>query len=548
MKLAIIHYHLNRGGVTRVIENQLLALDTVLEGEPPWDAAVLYSGRRQGWNQDLPASLKNVRLTLHEVPALDYDDQGGSAAVGRQLPEALRQIGFTPAESVLHVHNHALGKNVRLPEVLGRLAAAGFALLLQIHDFPEDFRPANYRRLRDAFAVRRGSLTPSAARGPVRRAATTQIADDLAAELYPQAPHIHYAVLSGRDHRILRSAGVCASRLHRLPNPVPQIDHLPPTKASLRRPLLRSGARPPARRRLAKEFGIAEHQRLILYPVRCIRRKNVGESLLYSALAPPETVVGLTLPPLSPAELPIYDAWKRLAAELNLPCRFELGVPGALTLAENLAAADMICTTSLAEGFGMVFLESWLAGRPLLGRDLPEITRDFTEVGIRLDWLHPQLRVPVEWVGIDAFRRTTLQAYRRTLAVYLQDEPQGLPRLLEARTADGLVDFADLDETLQQQVLRSVVGSRQNRGRVLQCNEWIGRALSISRDEVAEVVEANARAIRQHFSLIPSGRRLLDLYRQIAASPRTEGPQPLPHGGRIVQEFLDFARFRPIRG
>ena len=37
--------------------------------------------------------------------------------------------------------------------------------------------------------------------------------------------------------------------------------------------------------------------------------------------------------------------------------------------------------TSLAEGFGMVFLESWLAECPLLGRDLPEITRDFVEAG-----------------------------------------------------------------------------------------------------------------------------------------------------------------------
>ena len=48
-----------------------------------------------------------------------------------------------------------------------------------------------------------------------------------------------------------------------------------------------------------------------------------------------------------------------------------MGAPGGLEFFENLAAADAVATTSLAEGFGMVFLEAWLAGRPLVGRDLP---------------------------------------------------------------------------------------------------------------------------------------------------------------------------------
>ncbi len=542
MNLAILHYHLNRGGVTRVIENQLAALDAVLEPADPWRVALLYGGRREGWNPDLPARLAAVQLSLYEVSGLDYDqerenaDLGRSTALADQLSKLLGQIGFAPQETVLHVHNHALGKNVSLPACLMQLGSAGYPLLLQIHDFPEDFRPANYRRLGDAFAVRRGpevrrgSLTPPAVRGSVGRPATTP---DLAAILYPQAPHIHYALINGRDHEILRSAGAATERLHWLPNPVPEMDHLPPA--------------PQVRHRLAQQFGIAEHQRLVLYPVRCIRRKNVGEALLYSALAPPDTVVGLTLPPLNPAEVPIYQSWKQLAAELGLPCRFELGVPGALSFAENLTASDLICTTSLAEGFGMVFLESWLAGRPLLGRDLPEITCDFTKLGIRLDWLRPQLRVPVEWVGINTFRRTIFEAYCRTLESYGRGEPDGLDGLLDARTEDGLVDFGDLDETLQQQVLRIVCRSDQDRCRVLQSNGWIQQALSIRSGEVSEVIEANARCIRQYYSLLASGQRLVDVYCQVAGSPRAEAPEPLPHSERILQQFLDFARFRPMR-
>ena len=136
----------------------------------------------------------------------------------------------------------------------------------------------------------------------------------------------------------------------------------------------------PERRRLSDEFAVSADDRFVLYPVRCIRRKNVGEALLYGKLAPPGTVVGVTLPPLNPVAIPVYARWQQLAAEWELPCRFDVGVAGKLTFAESLAASDLILTTSVAEGFGMVFLESWLASRALVGRDLPEITADFKKV------------------------------------------------------------------------------------------------------------------------------------------------------------------------
>ena len=510
MNVAVLHYHLNRGGVTRVVENQLASLDAVLAPSDPWRVALIHGGRREGFNEDLCAGLNSVRVSLHEVPRLDYDDQrendvGGPEKLSSQLAAALAEAGFDPQETVVHVHNHSLGKNGCLPGDVLRLAENGYAILLQIHDFAEDFRPANYARIRDLPA----------------------------ATLYPQSENIHYAVLNGRDYAILQEAGVEPGRLHALPNPVPPLDHLP--------------SKSDARDRLAQRFGVAEHQRFVLYPVRCIRRKNVGEALLFSALAPSDTVVGLTLPPLNPAEVPIYEAWKQLSAELELSCRFEVGAPGGLTFAENLAAADLILTTSLAEGFGMVFLESWLAGHSLVGRDLPEITPDFVEMGLRFDWLRPRVDVPVEWVEADAFQQTVLEAYRRTLEAYGREEPEDLSEKCVARTAGGLVDFGDLDETLQQHVLRIIRDCEENRRRVLQCNRWIEQSLAACDDDISAVIAKNALAINGHLSRVPSGRRLLDVYRRVAASPRNRSPKPLPHGQRILDRFLDFTRFRPIR-
>jgi len=513
MNLAILHYHLNRGGVTRVIENQLSALDAVIDDADDFcRVAVIFGGRREGWNEELPAKLTTLDVGLHVVPSLDYDDEGGSARLPDDLSRLLRQIGFAPHATVLHVHNHSLGKNRSLPASLLRLSDAGYALLLQIHDFGEDFRPANYRRL-----IESGLAQES---GP-------------AVGLYPQAGHIHYAVLNGRDETILGAAGVLSERLHRLPNPVPKMDDLP--------------SRARARRHLAERFDVAEHQPFVLYPVRCIRRKNVGEALLYAALAPPGTVVGLTLPPLNPREVPIYESWKKLAAELDLPCRFDVGVPGGLSFAENLAAADLFLTTSLAEGFGMVFLESTLAGRPLIGRDLPEVTRDFTDVGIRLDWLRPRLLVPLQWIGSDAFRKMTLGAYRETLVSYGKEEPDDVERTLQEKTHGGLVDFGDLDEALQQQVLQAVCRNDDRRRSLLERNPWIGDALSIAADDAIEAIRHNSAVIEDHYSHQPSGHRLLEIYRQVGNSPRNETPGPLPRGRQILDTFLDFRRFRPIR-
>lgn len=511
MDLAIIHYHLNRGGVTRVIENQLRSLEAVLPKGRPWRVGLLFGGRRDGLREELLGRLRAVRLSLHEVPWLDYDEvqPGGCRAAGDlygKLVAELDGLGFTPRGTVLHVHNHSLGKNRHLPGALTPLAERGYALLLQIHDFAEDFRPDNYRRLQ-----------PEALPG-----------------LYPQAEGIHYAVLNGRDREILQQAGAAPTRLHLLPNPVPEPARLPP--------------RIDARRRLKRLFAVGPEDRFVLYPVRGIRRKNVGEALLYSRLAPAGTVVGLTLEPLNPAERRVYAAWKRLATELSLSFRFALGAPGGLCFAENLAAADQILTTSLAEGFGMVFLESWLAGRPLVGRDLPEITADFVSTGVRYDWLRPRLRVPVAWVGAEAFRGAVAAAYRKTLAAYNRPPAAAdLEAAVDAKIEDGMLDFGDLDEAMQEEVIRAVCHDEQNRRHLRECNPWLQEAFSVGPRRASRVIRENAEVIRRHYSPAAIGRRLVDLYEQVAASPRGRPPRPLPHRDRILQRLLDQSRFRLIR-
>lgn len=512
--LAILHHHLNRGGVTQVIANHLRALDAV--GGGPERVLIVYGGRRAGWPDDFAAQLASVKVQLCEVPEVEYDDGDtvASQRLGDRLQASLTAWDFRPDETVIHVHNHSLGKNLSLPGAIGELAAAGYRLLLQIHDFAEDFRPDNFRRQMEGLEA----ASPA----------------ELGERLYPQAAHIHYAVLNGRDCKLLADAGVAGERLHLLPNPVPEFGPLPSKKS--------------ARTRLNERFGIPADAILLLYPVRGIRRKNVGEALLWSALFESGVTVGLTLRPINPLEQPHYERWERVAGDLSLPFRFDLGEEGGLGFTDNLSAADAVLTTSVAEGFGMVFLETWLAGRMLLGRDLPEITADFKDAGLRFSTLNPELRIPADWIDENTFVDHFEAAYCRVLDAYGRAVPPDTIRAeVRGLLSGGCVDFACLDSELQSQVIRRVATNPGSRTQLLSLNPPIAESMERARSGKGDLISENAAAVRSFASLDVSGRRLRKLYDTVMQSPVSGLVRGLDHGESILNEFLDVSRFHPVR-
>src|SRR5690606_30547260 len=99
--------------------------------------------------------------------------------------------------------------------------------------------------------------------------------------------------------------------LHVLPNPAAEFAQLPSPDE--------------ARERVFRALGLPPAARLVVYPVRGIRRKNLGEMLLLSALAPEGTYFAVTLRPKNPVEAASFDRWRLLAESLGLPCRFDIG-------------------------------------------------------------------------------------------------------------------------------------------------------------------------------------------------------------------------------
>ncbi len=524
MKLAFLHYHLNRGGVTRVIEGHLRALQRAREkgflAVSPGSrlpVLVLYGGRAEGWPWALGDSLPALAIHYKALSCLDYDSEQGTPPtpdlVTAVIEEALQEAGFLPQETILHVHNHSVGKNAALPEALFRLAARGWRILLQIHDFVEDFRPANFRHL--ATGMLRWGNNPRTWQG----------------RLYPQAAHVHYAVLTHAAAAVLARSGVPTERIHYLPNPIAMVAHLP--------------SRAKARKKVQNCLGLASDNSYWLYPVRAIRRKNIGEAVLLAALGGSKVRIGISLPATSPTETPAYHFWRRLAQDLCKNVYFELALQTQADFATHLAAADRVLTTSLAEGFGLSFLEPWVCDRELVGRDLPEVVDDFRNLGVKFERLYRQLVIPASVVDIACLRSYLRNCYREVLECYGVDAPETWWEQLDEKVAGKTLDFGDLDELDQARIINRVVDDKSFQDQILEENPLIKEWLTTDSDP--RMIAANKERVLDNFGLESIGRRLVGIYEALMANGPQEEPRPLDQFQLITEQFLTPERFRLIR-
>jgi len=342
-------------------------------------------------------------VPLRVVDGLGYSTTTEQSANLLDRLRAAASESFGGAPDVWHFHNHSLGKNPAYTRLVEYLAAAGERLLLHIHDLAEDGRPQNASCLRAC---------------PLP---------------YPLAPHVHYAFLNSRDRSRFIDAGLPAAQAHLLANP---IDAHPAAASPLSSPL-------------------------VLYPVRGIRRKNLGEILLLAALAPPGARFAITRAPRNPEALRIHDGWRRFAAEMKLPVAFDVvdrESPAEGTgsgFQDWLDHATHLTSTSVAEGFGLVFLEAIAWGKPLLGRALTHLEKDHAAGGIPSGSMYRRLLVPVSMLDGEPSHDYLTESMRQTWHAWGRELPAS--SITDTRRTPDHADFGNLPEFLQQRVIRKVM-------------------------------------------------------------------------------------------
>jgi len=484
MRIAIVHYHLKRGGVTKVIESTLRGF-MELDNRPQ---CVVLAG-------EVPEGFRFAEQA-RAVDGLHYSNHQSSTPEAITLLERMQSTArevLGGAPDVWHIHNHSLGKNSAMPGVVAALAKAGQPILLHMHDFAEDGRPVNFRINQE----RSGS----------------------APLLYPGGDHVHYGVLNDRDYQIFQQAGLNTNRLHLLANPVEaHVSSRSYDSAAL--------------------LNTLRAERLFLYPVRAVRRKNLGEMLLWAALAPKGDVFATTLGPTNQNFLAAYQRWQSFASKQHLTAHFGIGEQYDWPFEAIMQSADAILSTSIAEGFGLAFLEPWLCGKAIVGRDLPDITADFKTNHIQFAGLYRSIPIPRDWIDLSTLKDALRNGLTESYAAYERKLPDdSVERALTAisPTADT-IDFAGLNEPLQESVIGHVLKDANAKSALPQL-PMLASAASI---------QSNAGIVAENYSLPKYIDRLTDIYRKTQSAENTARNQSIEPAA-ILDHFLQPERFRLLR-
>ncbi|RLC33155.1 MAG: hypothetical protein DRH32_01805, partial [Deltaproteobacteria bacterium] len=348
--------------------------------------------------------------------------------------------------------NPTMAKNRNFLKILKTLQSSGITLFLQIHDFAEDGRPQAYFHN----------------------------------ETYPM--DCHYGVINSRDYNILLKCGLRPRGLHRIFNtitPLPRKD-----------------------RNSTADY--------VLYPVRAIRRKNIGEALLLSLFLPDGESLRISLPPNSPMDLESYNDWKRFVKTHRLAVGFEAGIHNDFS--DLVRNAKSMITTSITEGFGFTFLEPWTAGKVLWGRKLPEICHDFEQTGINLDHLYSSIRIPLDWINPKAFSarwQTVFSTVCRGFDLHPGDND--IRQALDAVISGDMIDFGLLDEKFQQQVLVRIISDKSARQKLIRINPFLAGPGYV--ENSSELLRKNRAAVLDTYGMSGYTDNLLKVYRKIIETP-----------------------------
>jgi glycosyltransferase involved in cell wall biosynthesis len=430
MKVIILHYHLNPGGVTRIIESQVKGLETVAG-----NLEIMLLSGHEGANAGISGVPAGVHTSLYyQFPESQHIDQHEE----RRIIISYIKKHLTP-DTILHCHNANLGKNPAFSAAIFQLAGEGYGIVNHCHDFAED-RPEN-------FAVLENVVTGS-------------FGIPLETLLYPNLPRYHFITLNSCDHNRILQHGIPEARVHLLANPV--VINNTPVNGQLAKD----------RQEITKILGLEASKKICTYPVRAIRRKNIGEFLLLAAVFEKQAGFTLTQPPKNPVELPGYTRWKQFSKLIGLDVKYEAGE--AVNHEMLIRVSDFCITTSYREGFGMAYLEPWITGTPVIGRNLECITEDLKQHGLVFPGLYNAV-----WI----------------------------------KSSSGFTDFKDLTTEEQEKQIVTVKENPAERNRLMSDNPFLNSLLvPVS----PEIINRNRGIIEKNFTVEKYGRKLFAIYKAIS--------------------------------
>jgi hypothetical protein len=357
---------------------------------------------------------------------------------------------------------------------------------LQIHDFAEDGRPLSYFN-EDEYVS-----------------------------------NCHYGVINSRDYNILLKAGLKKEGLHKIFNTIKPFELTPPPFPP--RGGIKGGVTP----------------KIALYPIRAIRRKNIGEAILLSLFFKNHVALFISQPPNSPIDIISYKGWKRFAEKNRLDVVFEAGL--RYDFEQLVLAARFLITTSITEGFGFAFLEPWTAKKILCGRKLPDICYDFEQNGIKLDHLYTKLLVPVKWIDKnELYERWRASILKACSLFNYKICNNNIEKDFSAITKNNNIDFGLLDESFQKQIIACILSDKKSANRLLALNPYLSHVGEIKNK--ADLIQHNMKAVLTYYNNRIYKKKLFEIYSNICKnSVRQRIDKKI-----LLSEFLNLQKFSLLK-
>lgn len=424
--LTIFHYHLLPGGVTDVV---VLSIRALLNHWEELGRVRLVYGREDNTDKVREKIIKGLdRALADKLDMVLYRDINYSEFV--ESPQDARELArdlmhrFGGDDDLWMIHNYQLGKNPTFTQALLLcIENREQKFLFQIHDFPECSRYANLARL---------------------KAGTDR-------NLYPQRENVAYCVINSRDYRYLVDGGIREENLWLLNNPVPLGSTTKADKEAVKSALYE---------RYRRDFpAMKPGAKLLFYPVRSIRRKNVFEAAYLIKLLERDVNFLISLPGVSRSEKPYSDLVEKAFREGLIPGMWGIGMDEETDLINYMnfwAAADVIISPSIQEGFGYLYLNALHWEKPLFTRYL-DIMEGFRPL-FSEESSHFYSEVPVPLSREESERLK--ENYRRKIDSLGDLMPRSQRDLLESRldevVGDDRVCFSYLSPREQYEILKKL--------------------------------------------------------------------------------------------